>query len=56
MINITLENKRDISRLDHERMEFGELIEHLILIYVPNRNVLFTWNNKGVRIIGYRSS
>jgi exonuclease III len=46
IITNPLEKLEGLYRIDQQSKDFGELIEKLILVNIPNRNDIFTWNNK----------
>jgi hypothetical protein len=46
MITTPLEKQGGLHRINQESKDFGKLIEKLILVDIPTRNGLFTWNNK----------
>jgi len=46
MITNPMEEQVGHRMMDQESKSFGELIENLILVDVPSRNGIFTWNKK----------
>jgi hypothetical protein len=46
MIKNPLEKQGGLHRIDQESKAFGELIENIILVDIPTRDGIFTWNNK----------